>query len=61
MQTQEFEHVKPEDRFDLAFVPHMRHPKMSGQEVLQRTLDLALAISDDNERNLMAGKRKSNE
>ena len=54
------EHIRldvwqPEDRFDLAFVPHMRHPRMSGQEVLQRTLDLALAISDDNERNLMAG------
>lgn len=46
---------KPEDRFDLAFVPHMRHPRMSGQEVLQRTLDLAVAIPDDNERNLMAG------
>ena len=46
---------RPEDRFDLAFVPHMRHPMMSSQEVLQRTLDLALAILDENERNLMAG------
>ncbi len=48
------EHIRldvwqPEDRFDLAFVPHMRHPRMSSQEVLQRTLDLALAILDDNE------------
>jgi len=46
---------RPEDRFDLAFVPHMRHPRMSSQEVLQRTLDLAIAIPEDNERNLMAG------
>ena len=33
----------------------MRHPRMSSQEVLQRTLELALAIVDENERNLMAG------
>ncbi len=46
---------EPEDRFDLAFVPHMRHPGMTDQEVLQRTLNLALATSDDNERNLMTG------
>ncbi len=46
---------RPEDRFDLAFVPHMHHPRMSSREVLQRTLDLALAIVDENERNLMAG------
>jgi len=50
-----FDDWKPEDRFDLAFVPHMSRPGMSDQEVLQRTLDLALAIPDANERNLMAG------
>jgi len=33
----------------------MSHPGMPDQEVLQRTLDLALAIPDVNERNLMAG------
>lgn len=50
-----FDDWKPEDRFDLAFVPHMSHPGISDQEVLQRTLDMALAIPDANERNLMAG------
>lgn len=33
----------------------MHHPRMSSREVLQRTLDLTIAIPDDTERNLMAG------
>ncbi len=45
---------QPSDRFDLAFAPHMSHPGQSIEDVLRRTVELALSIPDADERSFMA-------
>ncbi|OPG16700.1 hypothetical protein [Ferroacidibacillus organovorans] len=45
---------QPESRFDLAFAPHMSHPGFSDRQIVQRTVELAMSIPDQDEQNFMA-------
>ncbi|WP_153005149.1 transposase [Ferroacidibacillus organovorans] len=45
---------QPESRFDLAFAPHMSHPGYSDHQIVQRTVELAMSIPDQDEQNFMA-------